>query len=119
MTAVSRPLYIEQGATFTLGFNWYRASVSSPGQPGEPYAPTAARMQLRRKVTDTEVLVSATTENGKITLGPNGRIDVRLEATDTDLLNVKSAVYDLEAVIGSDVHRLLEGPVTISPNVTR
>ena len=122
MTAVTRDLYIEQGATFTLGFNWYRSSTVTPGTPGLAYDLTGAtaRMQIRRKASDPTVLVDATTENGKIVLGGvDGRIDVRLTDVDTNALTVKSAVYDFEIVLGADTHRLLQGAVTVSPNVTQ
>ncbi len=38
MTAVNRTLYIEQGATWALGFTWCRESDPAP-QPPPPPAP--------------------------------------------------------------------------------
>lgn len=126
MTAVVRPIYIEQGATFTMGFNWHRdGALDANGNPtpGVPYDLTgaSARMQIRKTVTSTPPLIDATTENGLITLGTtDGRVDVVLSDADTDTLTVKSAVYDFEIKLADDtVHRLLQGAVTISLNVTR
>lgn len=122
MTAVKRALYIEQGATFTLGFNWYRESLTVPGTAGDPYDLTGCivRMQIR-KTQQGDMLVDATTVNGKITLDPLlGRIDVKLADIDTDLLTSKTSIYDLEVeFLSGDVFRLLEGSVTVSPNVTQ
>lgn len=123
MAAVKKDLYIEEGATFPLGFTWTQESTTTPGTPGDPYDLTGctARMQIRKTFTSA-VVVAATTENGKIEIEPSvGHIAVRLEDTDTDLLHgIRSAVYDLEIVFSDGtVNRLLEGKVTISPNVTR
>ena len=122
MTAVTKPLYIEQGVTFTTGFNWYRESTVTPGTPGDPYDLTGAtaRMQIRKKAGDPTVLVDASTENGKIVLGgTTGRVDIVLTDADTEALTVKTAAYDLKlALADGTTHRLLQGPVTVSPDVT-
>ena len=122
MPAVNRALSMEQGATFVMSFAWVMESVTTPGEPGAAYDLTGctARMQIRKSLTSSP-LVTATTENGKITIqGVLGRVTVKLEDEDTDLLNVRTAVYDLEVEFPSgDVYRLLEGKVLISPNVTR
>jgi hypothetical protein len=120
--AVTRPLYIEQGATFRFGFNWHRANDADPTQPGEAYDLTGwhARMQIRKN-QQSPILVDASDTNGKITLGGNtGRIDIVLSDDDTDLLTTKSAQYDLEVEDPDGVvYRLLEGQVTVSPNITQ
>ena len=105
MTAVNKPLYIEQGATFTLGFNWYRqgAVVEGVVTPGDPYDLTgcSARMQVRRRQGEP-ALVTATSlptgdGAGRIFLGgATGRIEITLTDEDTDLIDAKTAVYDLE-----------------------
>lgn len=124
MTAVVRPLKIEQGATFTLGFVWHQAGPVVDGEvtPGDPYDLTGwvARMQIR-KAQQSPALVDASSTNGKITLGgATGRIDVKLTDEDTDLLTTKTALYDLELENPTgDVFRLLQGPVTVDPNITQ
>ena len=76
-------------------------------------------MQIRRDITATEIMVTLTTENGKISLGGNnGQISVLLSASDTAQIT-RNGVYDLELAVGSTVYRLLRGAVTLNPEVTR
>lgn len=124
MTAQTKPLFIEQGATFTLGFVYCQPGPTVDGvvQPGDPYDLTdwIARMQLRKN-QQSPILIDASTENGKITLGgATGRIDIRFEDEDTDLLGTKSCKYDLELENpAGDVFRILKGDVTVDPNITQ
>lgn len=105
MTAVKRNLYIEQGATFVLHFQWCATTeVDGEQVPGDPHDLTGwkARMQLRVR-PGSDVLVDATTENERIVLGAvyddpaadpdptNGRIEIRLSDEDTQALTVKKA----------------------------
>lgn len=121
MTAVQRELFMEQGAIFTTGFNWYRADATDNTKPGDPYdvVGKVARMQVRQRL-GSPVLVDASTSNGMITLGPNGRVDIRIPGTATQALNVTKCVYDLEIDLDDqgDTRRLMEGPVSVSLNVT-
>ena len=131
MTATTKPITIEQGATFTLPFTWHLALVDADGnlvldangnaQPGEPKDLTGwtARMQVRKKV-GSEVLLEATSEAGITLGGTAGTVRVKFTDEQTDTLMLKAAVYDLELEDeAGDVYRLLEGTVTIKPNVTR
>lgn len=118
LTAANLPLHIEQGATKTFGLVWSHGDSVDDATPYDLTGCTA-RMQIRNKV-NTPVLLEATTENGDITLGADGVIAVKLSDEKTDLLTVTKAVYDLEVEFpGGDVARVVEGQVTISPNVTR
>lgn len=130
MTAVPKPLYVEQGTTFFLGFNWHKPGsvVNGVVTPGDPYDLTGCevRMQIRKKRGEA-VLVEATTANGRVEVdGPAGRIEVTLTDLDTDALNIRSAYYDLEVVwplaqgeVRPRVDRLLKGSVQIDPNITQ
>jgi hypothetical protein len=130
VTAYKKDLYVEQGATFVLVFQWCHESAVTPGQPGDPRDLTGwtARMQMRKSVTDPAVL-TATSADAKIVLGyveggspdpTNGRIKIELPAEDTGALALKSLKYDMEVVSPSGrVYRLLEGGVTVSLNITR
>lgn len=135
MPAAKRDLYIEQGATFKLGFNWYGILSDGDGnpvldengnpQPGGPVDLTGAtaRMQIRETYVGAPLL-SATNANGRITLGTtNGRVDIKFPSSVTDLLTTENAIYDLEISLPDtpepDVQRVLEGKVKVSLNVTR
>lgn len=80
-----------------------------------------ARLQVKRKITDTEAVLTLTTENGGIVLD-NAYKTITLKATaqQTALLNFNSAVYDLELIDGSGkVYRFAEGSLTLKPEVTK
>jgi hypothetical protein len=112
MTAAPKDLAIEQGSTFTLGFNWHKEGpldTSGNPTPGDPYDLTGctARMQIRRKQGDPPLLTATSDPPtsqaaidagaGRIALGgTTGRIDITLTDEDTDLLSARSSVYDLE-----------------------
>lgn len=117
MTAFKLSLKVDQGGTFTKLVTW------KTGDPALPVDLTGctARMQVRASVEATAVLASLTTENGGITLGGVlGTVALRIEATATALYTWVQAVYDLEIVFGDGtVRRLLQGYVTVSPEVTR
>lgn len=116
MAAATHDILIEQGATFRLSLVW----KDSLGAPINLTGYTA-RMQVRHKITDAAPLLTFTTANGAITLGGSaGTIEVVGSATSTDVLTVKSGVYDLEMVAPTgEVTRLIEGSATITPQVTR
>lgn len=126
MPAATYNLYIEQGATyrFTLVYGYKDGTLDADGNPNViPYDITGcrARMQIRRS-RQSEVLVSATTDNGGITFtdAEHGRMEVVVTDEATDSLNIKRAKYDLEVGYPSgDVVRVLQGDVTISPNITQ
>lgn len=118
MAAAKLNLEVNQGATFAKRLTW---------QAG--LTPTAvnltgctARMQIRETLGSAEVACSLTTANGGITLGGvAGTIDILIAATATAAFAFKKAVYDLEIIMsdGITVHRLVEGLVAVSPEVTR
>ena len=112
-------LIIYQGSTFIKGFSW------QTGDPAQPVNLTGytARMQIRTKVTDIDVLLELTTENDRIIITDpiNGKFELYISSNDTTNLQFKSAVYDLELISPSGIvtTRILEGNVTLSFEVTR
>lgn len=116
MAAADYDILIEQGATFVLPITW-----KDPN--GDPIDITnySARMQIRRTVKASEVLLSLTSDDGDIELGGvAGTIVVTIPATVTDTLLVTRGVYDLELESDSGVvTRLIQGVATVSPEVTR
>ncbi len=119
MSAGIYDFYIEQGATFQKIISW----KDSNGDPIDLTGFTA-RMQFRSQISSDTVLMTATTENGKIVLGNGlGTVTITLSATETADFDFACAVYDLELqsspLNGSIVTRLLEGSVNVSKEVTR
>lgn len=116
MAAATHNITIEQGATFRLDLLWKDSTGAPVNLSGY-----SARMQVRQKITDTAKLLDLSTGNGAITLGgAAGTISVVAAATATDDITAKQGVYDLELESGSGVvTRLVQGCVTISPEVTR
>lgn len=143
MTAVKKDLYIEQGATFILPFQWCLPGVdaSTPGNPRD-LTGYIFRMQVRKSQQDTALVdaTGGTGGNGKIVAGwdpddpatdptitpagtpnpANGWVTIYLTDTDTDGITAKTAKYDLEAEDpDGKVYRLLQGAVTTDPNYTQ
>jgi hypothetical protein len=117
MSAVaSHDLTIPAGATYSQTLNW------KTGSPAAFVNTTGftARMQLRTSYSAASASLELTTANGRISLTNAGVITLSLTATETAALAAGRYVYDLEMVSsGGQVTRLLEGVVTVSPEVTR
>jgi hypothetical protein len=66
------------------------------------------------------VLISLTTENGRISLGgASGIIEINVSAADTATIT-GSGVYDLEVISPTGiVSRIIQGDFTLSQEVTR
>ena len=114
----------QQGSTFsrtlTMKYPDPLSPVSDPTYLPWNFTDYTARMQVRRTVESTTVLISLTTENGRITLGgPTGIIELLITAADTAALT-SSGVYDLEIISSTGVvDRILQGDFTLSQEVTR
>lgn len=79
-----------------------------------------ARMQIRLKVSSTEILLELTTENGMIVLNDtNKTITLNIPASVTQTLAFKTAVYSLELVSGITVVALVTGGITLDSEITR
>lgn len=113
-------LEIFQGAYWSQEILW-KDSLDVP----IPLAGYTARMQIRQTIEDDEVILSLTTENGRITLGPgDGEILLEIEATASADLPASTFNrrwrYDLEMIpAGGQVRRLMMGKFTVSLEVTR
>lgn len=147
MVAISRDLFIEQGATFYFHFQWRTPAANGTTTPKNLTGWTV-RMQVRKN-QQSALILDASTTNGKIRLGvdpedpatdpdldqtnpnlypptnpgvpqpSNGWIRLRLTDEDTDILNTTGR-YDLEAESPrGDVYRLLQGGVSVSGNITQ
>lgn len=116
MSAGYLDLYIEQGATYYQPIAWKDGSGNAVNLTGY-----TARMQIRKTVNSTTVIIELNTENGRITLGgAAGTVTLNITAEDTADLEQFAGVYDLELEASNGfVIRLLEGQVTVSKEVTR
>jgi hypothetical protein len=121
MIAGNYNILCEQGVTFTRVIAIEQPTEADP-EVYEPYplADHTARMQVRRTIESTTVLISLTTENGRISIDEaNGAITLVISAADTAALS-SSGVYDLEIIDDSgNVSRVIQGTFTLSPEVTR
>jgi hypothetical protein len=107
-----------QGATMTKSF----VVLDSSDQP-EDLTGYQARMQLRTTFSATEPALSLDTQSlGGITISlPEAKITVNMTAAQTTALAARDFLYDLEIFTPSNgyVRRLVEGTITIRPEVTR
>jgi hypothetical protein len=81
-----------------------------------------ARMMIRTSRAATgSPLVSLTTPSGGLTInGPAGQVTVHVAGSTTAGYTWTNGVYDMEVFNGSGVvKRVLEGTVSVSPEVTR
>lgn len=117
MPAAKKDLYIEQGATFEFSLVWTDDADAPKDLTGYQ-----GRMQIREKVDSETALVSLTSSPaaGITIVGAEGRVNIVISDDQTMALNIKKGVYDLEVESGTGtVYRLLQGAVTVDPNVTR
>ena len=116
MTAATHDITIEQGATFRLNLEW-----KDSNNVAVDLTAYSARMQVRASYSDPQVQLNLTTQNGAIVLGGSlGTINVTAAATLTDDIAIRAGVYDLELeAADGTVTRLVQGKVTIKPEVTR
>lgn len=109
-------LTFPQGATWTLSLAWN-------DDDGDPINLTgfSAAMQIRQSYAQSATPIVSVSSGSGITLGgAAGTIEVRVPATSTDDIRAGRYVYDLELTSGGgEVTRLVEGTVTVTPEVTR
>jgi hypothetical protein len=82
----------------------------------------SARMQLRAAIDDDEPALELTSEEdeGLTINGAAGEVTIAITASQTEELESGEYLYDLEIENDSgQVFRLIEGTVTVNPNVTR
>lgn len=114
MSAGAYDFTCEQGATFSRTL-----TVTDSAGDARDLSTYTARMQIRRRITDTTPLLSLTTENGRITLNSSGEISLGLDAATTAALT-DGGVYDLEIESAAGVvERVIEGNFILSLEVTR
>lgn len=114
MSAGSYDFVCEQGATFNRTL-----TIKDESGVGRDLSGHTARMQIRRRITDTTPLLSLTTENGRISMSSSGEVVLSVDA-DTTAALTDGGVYDLEIESSAGVvERVIEGNFILSLEVTR
>ena len=105
----------EQGSTFTRTF-----TINNPDETPFNLTGYSARMQIRRDVDSSTVILSATNDNGAIAItAGTGVIVVTLSATQTAALT-RGGIYDLEIFHSNGtVFKVVKGLFRLDKEVTR
>lgn len=110
---------IYQGSSLRLAWEIVQKGTASPVD----LTGYKARMQMRERLKDEGTVLDLTTENGGISIAVSPEktlLTIYASPATTAGISVKKGVYDLELVDASgEVFRLMEGGVTVSPEVTR
>lgn len=107
--ATKANLVIDQGATFSTDL-----SLTDESGDALQLSGYTANSQLRKWYTSANAVAFSTSINVD-----SGVISLSLTANQTANLASGRYVYDVEITDGSTVSRVVEGIVTITPNVTR
>lgn len=112
--AFSYNMIVNQGETFQKTFTYKSGGVAVD------LSSHTARMQVRSSYNAETTLIDITSGGGDITLASNGVINVTVASSVTAALTAPdTGVYDLEIILSGVVTRLLQGSVTVTPEVTR
>lgn len=117
MAAATHNITIEQGSVFTLNLVYKDSNGAPVNLTGY-----SARMQVRQRYSSAEAALSLVSPTNITLGGAAGTIVAKATANMTQALDIKQGVYDLELVPPSgagDAFRLVEGSVTVTPEVTR
>lgn len=107
--ATIQNIVIDQGTTFSFTF-----SLDNPDGTDKNLADYTVAAQIRKSY-QTNTKVDFTTAKVDAT----GEITISLTATQTSSLKSGRYVYDIEIASSSETIRVLEGIITVTPEVTR
>lgn len=113
--------HIELNEVISSGFRAYQGGgIIAYNSPVNLDGYTA-KMQVRKRVESTEVLIELSTDNGRIVLDDESKtINLQITALDTAEIAWTSGVYDLElTATGGKVELLAFGNVQVTREVTR
>jgi hypothetical protein len=117
MATTTFNIVVPQGARFAFSIQALNEDKTVKDLSGY-----SGRMQVRASVDSVDILLEATTANGRISIdGPAGVVSVNVGADITAPMTWTSGVYDLEVFTASpaEVIRLVEGYAYLSKEVTR
>jgi hypothetical protein len=127
MLAGNYNMTCQQGSTFSRTIEIEQPDLASD-PTGNTFIPFdlsgyTARMQVRRTIDSSNVLLELTTSNGGLTVNPiegdTNKIFLYASANVTASVST-SGVYDIEIISAENiVSRVLQGTFNLSPEVTR
>lgn len=109
MASAKHNLIIDQGSDFNMKLTFRQDGVNMD------LTGYNVRAQIRQTKTSPAVTVSFT---GLVVDAPNGVFMISLPASVSSSINPGNYFYDVE-IYGASITRVLEGKVTITPEVTR
>lgn len=110
-------IVVDQGASLLRAI-----SLKSSARAVVTITGYTARMKVREKVTDTAVILSATTSNGMLEInGTTGTVNIIIPPATTAAILAGNYVYDLEVEETSTgiTTRIIQGKFTVRAEVTR
>ena len=116
MTAATNNFVIDQGANWFVTFVYKDSTGTAINLAGY-----TAALQIRDTYEDSTTDLSLTSPSGGITItAATGTIAVTATAAQTGAIAAGSYVYDLEITSATGiVTRLVQGRISVSPQVTR
>jgi hypothetical protein len=104
---------LDQGSVFYVNLQYEDPDGNPINLSGN-----TARMQLRRSFTTVAELTLTTGGGGIVITGATGNIAITISDEQTEALGSGFYVYDLELDNGGIITRLIQGQITVSPQVT-
>ena len=113
--AADKSLTIDQGATFSLAINFETSDEETLDLTS-----ASAAMQGRTAFDAASTIFSLTEVSGITLSDTNPNITIIISAATTAAFTAPhTGVYDLEITLACATHRILSGPLFISPEVTK
>jgi len=108
--AIVQNLLIDQGTTFALDL-----TVSGVDGSAKNLSDYTAAAQMRKSYYSS----TATDFTATITDAASGQLEITLTAAQTSALKAGRYVYDVEITSASETLRIIEGIITVTPEVTK
>ena len=114
-TSTVYDILVDQGATLNRAI-----FVKDAAKKAIPLSEYIGRMQIRDYINSSIIVKTLTTENDKISIiEPLGRVDIILTPLETEELEAKNYVYDIELESpDGEVTKILSGKLTVRAEIT-
>jgi hypothetical protein len=114
MAAATYNLIVDQGSDWKITIIYKDAAGTVI-----PLTNTTAQLQFRTTYDSASPSLSLSTGSGITITANDGQIDIRATASQTGALSAGDYLYDLEITRSGEVTRIIQGRVTVTPQVTR